>query len=136
MAINLPNRCELNWRSFGRPLTGLAVAYALALQIFAAAAGFQLPTAGDDDPQFAAALCMHDAQGAPVSPSDAPDRACVQHCLFCFANINLALAAPDPSAARKIEFKAREISWRADESRLPPPPQYAAARPRGPPLSA
>lgn len=129
-----PNGTMLRRVFHMRPLIAVAVAYALVVQVFAAALG---PPLGIGlDPQIAVELCAHDALGAPVAPADLPERPCLQHCIFCFANSTLALAALEAATIQAAELKVGQSSWRADRARVPQPPRYAIARPRGPPPSA
>jgi hypothetical protein len=123
------------WRWLSRPLVSIVVAYALVVQVFVAAA-ISRPAADPLDQQFAAALCAHDSHGAPVSPGDAPDQACIEHCLGCFAGLNLALIEPDSSAFRAIEFVGAPVTWRADRSAPSRLARFAIAKPRGPPSGA
>jgi hypothetical protein len=135
MSLNRPNRRN-PWRLLARPFVGIIVAYAIAISAFAAVISGLHIAAGSNEPGQAFELCIHDAQGGPVSPGEPADRSCVQHCLFCFANLNLAFVAPDGSAARTVVFETQLVSWQADDSRLPQTSRYAIPRPRGPPLSA
>jgi hypothetical protein len=134
LAMNLPDRLEVRWQTLGRPLVGLVTAYALVIQIIAAAVGLQL--AAVSGPGLAAELCLNGAQDAPAAPGHAPDHSGDQHCVLCFSSVSLALAVPGASAFRRVELQTSQVSWRINGTSLPPSRQYTIARPRGPPFSA
>jgi hypothetical protein len=131
--MNLPDRLEVRWQTLGRPLVGLVTAYALVIQIIAAAVGLQL--AAVSGPGLAE-LCLNGAQDAPAAPGHAPDHSGDQHCVLCFSSVSLALAVPGASAFRTVEFQSRQVSWRINATGLTQSRQYTIARPRGPPFSA
>lgn len=134
MTIAFADGTVKRWRSHMRPLIALAVIYALVIQVFVAALGPRLAIGSDSG--LAVELCAHNNQGAPIEPSDLPDRPCVQHCIFCLASSSVALAAPGASADLAAEIAVGQVSWPAHAPSLPQPSRYAIARPRGPPSSA
>jgi hypothetical protein len=134
MTKAVANDAVQRWRSFTRTLIAVAIAYALVLQVFVAALGPLLAT--DGGPGLANELCAHAAQGAPVAPSDLPDKPCVQHCILCLASSSVALATPQASTIQAVEPPISQVLWHADRPSLPQPSRYALARPRGPPFNA
>jgi hypothetical protein len=134
MSLNPPDRHR--WLSLARAVVGVIVAYAIAINTFAAAISGLHIAAGGNEPGQAFELCIHDAQGGPVSPGEPADRSCVQHCLIYSANLNLAFVVPDGSAGRTVVFETLLVSRLADDSPLPKASRYAMPRPRGPPPSA
>jgi hypothetical protein len=69
-------------KRFWRLLLGVVVAYAVAAQsLLIALGGFSLPAhAGEGVP--AIELCLHDADGAPLSPPGNADHSGCTHCIF------------------------------------------------------
>jgi hypothetical protein len=135
MSLNAAEGSRPVWRTFGRPLIGLVIAFAVAINALAAATlGVEVALA-DDGPGQTFALCAHDSQGLPVSPVP-KDRTCILHCLLCLPDLKLALAAPEAAAMQTAGFQAAPIAWPADVWRLAPVSRDATTRPRGPPYSA
>lgn len=122
-------------RSFWRPLIGIAVAYAVAVQsLLIALGGFAEPAQAD---QSAAAfeLCLHD-QTAPGLPAGNPVKSGCTHCIFCFAGAHHALIAPAAVLVQRTQAAIVESSWAINRRALPRLAAYSIARPRGPPPSA
>jgi hypothetical protein len=123
-----------NYRRFWRPVTGIAVAYAIAVQsLLIALGGFQL-IANAAAPGFE--LCVHDAQGAPGSPAEAPGHSGCSHCIFCFAGAHHALTGSPPLLSRRLHITVVDVARTPDPAVLPRHLAYSIASPRGPPLRA
>jgi hypothetical protein len=120
------------WRSF----IGVVVAYAVAAQsLLIALGGFTLPARADQSaPAFE--LCLHDAQGAPDLPAGNPGHNGCTHCIFCFAGSHHAMVGSPPVLFHRLEAEFINGPWATDKLRLPRPPAYSIANPRGPPLRA
>src|ERR1700722_13081770 len=132
-----PNQASSKLRLFWRRLVGAVAIYALVMQpLLLTVAGTQLAQASVLDEVTFAQLCLHNADGSPVAPTDQQKHPTHHHCLQCFSGAFHLLDAPQPvtvaSAAR--EFRTLRQSGRS--FRLSSSPQYSIARPRGPPLSA
>jgi len=120
---------------FWRPLTGIAVAYAVAVQsLLVALGGFALPAHAD---QTAAAfeLCLHDGD-APALPADKPGKSGCTHCIFCFAGAHHALVAPAPPLLDRLDAAIIGTPRAADKRSLTALPAHSIASPRGPPSGA
>jgi hypothetical protein len=132
-----PNQVRSKLRLFWRRLVGAAAIYALAMQpLLLTVAGSQFAEASVVDEVTFSQLCLHNADGNPVAPSDQNKHPAHQHCLQCFSGAFQFLDAQQPviGAAADREFSKLRQSGRA--LRLSSASRYSAARPRGPPLSA
>lgn len=119
-----------------RPVIGVAVAYAVAMQtLLIVLAGFSSAAQVDlNAPGFA--LCHHDAQDAPASPSGNPSDTGCSHCIFCFAGSHQGLSASPPVLFHRVNVEIVDA--------LPSPGSriiflrsaHSIASPRGPPLPA
>jgi hypothetical protein len=116
-------------KQFWRPLIGVVVAYAVAAQsLLIALGGFSLPAHADVAvPGFE--LCLHDSQGAPALPAEAPAHPGCSHCIFCFAG-------SPPVLFSRVDVAVIDAPWVADKHSLPRLSAYSIASPRGPPLRA
>ena len=115
-----------------RLLLGVILSYSLVIQIFVAGiVGIRLGAVDYGLPGFE--LCSHTA---PSEPADVPDHNGGDYCIFCFASLQSALAAPSLLPFHVARFVSDSSSGRADGG---PPAQsahYSVAQPRGPPLDA
>lgn len=122
-------------RSFWRPLVGVAVAYAVAVQsLLVALGGFSLP-AHADQTTAAFELCLHD-QAAPALPAGNPGKSGCTHCIFCFAGSHHALVGSPPVLFHRLVLAFIEPQWAGDVHALPRASAYSIASPRGPPPRA
>ena len=121
---------------FLRPLIGVVVAYAVAVQsLLIALGGFALAApANDTSPAFE--LCLHDGSTAPALPAGAPTHAPCTHCVFCFAGASLAVIGSPPLLVHRAHFEILEISWTRDKHDPPRVADHSIASPRGPPPRA
>jgi hypothetical protein len=128
-------RLRVRPKRFWRPLLGVVVAYAAAAQsLLIALGGFSLPAhAGEGAP--AIELCLHDADGAPLSPPGNADHSGCTHCIFTLAGSHAVIGAP-PAVCYRVGVAIVVLSLRADTHGLPPSPPFSIASPRGPPLGA
>jgi hypothetical protein len=118
-----------------RPLIGIVVAYAVATQsLLIAIGGFQLIAHANDVP--ALELCVHDAQGAPAQPADAPANPCCNHCIFCFAGSLHALVGSSPILLGRVDVAVVGGVRFAASQVQPRLPAHSIASPRGPPVRA
>jgi hypothetical protein len=119
-----------------RPLIGVVVAYAVAAQsLLIVLGGFSLPTPADAVTS-GFELCLHDSQGAPALPADAPAHPGCSHCIFCFAGAHHALVGSPPVLFSRVDVAVIDAPWVADKHSLPRLSAYSIASPRGPPLRA
>jgi hypothetical protein len=125
-----------NYRRFWRPVIGIAVAYAVAVQsLLLALGGFQLVAhANAATPGFE--LCVHDAQGAPAAPDKAPSHPGCSHCIFCFAGAHHALIGSPPVLFVRVDVAVSELALAPGTHAPPRLSAYSIASPRGPPLRA
>ena len=113
-----------------RPLTGVIVAYAVAVQGLLIALGGFTPVAQAHDGAPGFELCLHDSQDLPAqSPAPTSDQSGCTHCLFC-------LISAAPSVFHRIEIKVGGAQAWASESVEAGAPAYSIASPRGPPRVA
>jgi hypothetical protein len=117
---------------FLRPLIGVVVAYAVAVQsLLIAVGGFSLPThASEGAPTIE--LCLHGADGAPLLPAGNPDHSACTHCIFCFAGLHHAVIKASPAVFHRVAVTI-VVPLTADTHGLPPSPPYSIGSPRGPP---
>ena len=109
--------------------------YALVMQpLLLTLAGSQLAQASVLDEVTYSQLCLHNADGSPVAPSDQEKHPAHQHCLQCFSGA-FVVGPPQPVAIASAEREFRKLQHSGRALRLPSSSQYSAARPRGPPLS-
>jgi hypothetical protein len=119
-----------------RPLLGVVVAYAVAVQsLLIALGGFSLPAHASEGAP-AIELCLHDADGAPLLPPGKADHSGCTHCVFCFAGSHHAVIGAPSAAYHRAYVEIVNAPWMAHRQRLPRLPAYAIANPRGPPLGA
>jgi hypothetical protein len=119
-----------------RPLIGVVVAYAVAAQsLLIVLGGFSLPTPADAVTS-GFELCLHDSQGAPALPADAPAHPGCSHCIFCFAGAHHALVGSPPVLFARVDVKIIDAPAVADRPGPPRLSAYTIASPRGPPLRA
>ena len=120
-----------------RPLTGVIVAYAVAVQGLLIALGGFTPMAQAHDGAPGFELCLHDSQDLPAqSPAPTSDQSGCTHCFFCFAGAHQALISAAPSVFHRIEIKVGGAQAWASESVEAGAPAYSIASPRGPPRVA
>jgi hypothetical protein len=120
-----------------RPLLGVAIAHAVAIQsLLIAIAGFSLPAGpGQNAPAFE--LCLHDTSGAPSVPADKPDLSGCTHCIFCFAGAHHAVIGTAAAAVfHRVNVAMAAVPLLDDGSGPRRLARYTIASPRGPPLSA
>jgi hypothetical protein len=119
-----------------RPLIGIVVAYAVAAQsLLIAIGGFSLAAHADlATPAFE--LCLHDSQGAPALPAEAPAHPGCSHCIFCFAGSHHALIGSPPVLFSRVDVAVIDVPLAADKHGPPRLSAYTIASPRGPPLRA
>jgi hypothetical protein len=121
---------------FWRPLIGVVVAYAVAAQsLLIALGGFSLPTHADAATS-GFELCLHDSQGAPALPAEAPAHPGCSHCIFCFAGSHHALIGSPPVLFSRVDVAVIDVPLAADKHGPPRLSAYTIASPRGPPLRA
>jgi len=127
---------RLGIKQLWRPLIGGVVVYAVAAQtLLIALGGFSLPAHADlAMPGFE--LCLHDSQGVPAPPAEAPYHPGCSHCIFCFAGAHHALIGSPPVLFSRVDVAVIDAPWVADKHGLPRLPAYSIASPRGPPLRA
>jgi hypothetical protein len=119
-----------------RPLIGVVIAYAVALQsLLIALGGFALPTHASEGAP-AVELCLHENQGTSELPADNPDHSVCTHCIFCFAGSHPAVTKASPAVFHRVAVTITVVSLTADTRGLPSSPPYSIANPRGPPLGA
>ena len=122
-------------KSLWRPLIGIAVAYAVAVQsLLIALGGFALPAQADQS-TAAFELCLHD-QTAPSLPAGNPAKSGCTHCIFCFAGAHHALTAPAPALLERLDAEGIGAPWAASKHSLVALPAHSIASPRGPPSAA
>lgn len=125
---------KLGRKRFWRPLIGVVVAYAVAVQsLLIALGGFALAAAPTNDASPAFELCLHDGGAAPALPAGAPTHAPCTHCIFCFAGANHAVIGSPPALIHRAHFEVIEISWTLSEYHPPRVADHLIASPRGPP---
>ena len=125
---------KLGRKRFWRPLIGVVVAYAVAVQsLLIALGGFALAAAPTDDASPAFELCLHDGGAALALPAGAPTHAPCTHCIFCFAGANYAVIGSPPALIHRAHFEVIEISWTLSEYHPPRVADHLIASPRGPP---
>lgn len=123
-------------RRLWRPLIGIVVAYAVAVQsLLIALGGFAL-AAPANDTLSAFELCLHDRGAAPALPAGAPTHAPCTHCIFCFARVNHAVIGSPLALIHRAHFGIVEISWTLGEHLPPRVADHSIASPRGPPPRA
>jgi hypothetical protein len=117
-----------------RPLIGVIVAYAVAMQaLLVVLAGFTLAAQADPSvPAFE--LCHHDAQDAPASPSGNPGDTGCSHCIFCFAGSYQALVAPPPVLFHRVNVEIVDALPSTGNRIISLRSPHSIASPRGPPL--
>jgi|ERR1700728_239291 hypothetical protein len=122
-------------KQFCRPVIGIVVAYAVAMQsLLIALGGFALAAHAANDAPLAFELCLHGGdEGAPALPAGAPTQAPCSHCIFCFAGGNHAVVASPTALVQSARFEIVEISWTADQRCRPCLADHSIASPRGPP---
>jgi hypothetical protein len=98
-------------------------------------AGSQLAQAAVLDDVSFSQLCLHNADGSPVAPTDQQNPA-HHHCLQCFSGAFHLLDAPQPVTVASNDREYRKLRRPGRPLRLSPSSQYSVASPRGPPLSA
>jgi hypothetical protein len=113
-----------------RPLTGVIVAYAVAVQGLLIALGGFVPVAQAPDGVPSFELCLHDSQDAPAT---VPDTSRCTHCIFCFAGAHDAAIGAAPGVFHRIDIGTVETSWLPEIRSQPSIPAYSIASPRGPP---
>src|ERR1700688_255641 len=106
-------------RSFGRLWLGGVVAHGLAApSLLISLGGFSLPAhAGEGVP--AIELCLHDADGAPLSPPGNADHSGCTHCIFSLAGSH-AVIGTSPAVCYRVGVAIVVLSLRADTHGLPP----------------
>jgi hypothetical protein len=111
--------------------------YALVMQpLLLTIAGSQSAQASLLDEVTFSQLCLHNADGSPVAPSDQTKHPAHQHCLQCFSGAFLLLDAPQTVTIASADREFRKLRHSGRALRLSSSSQYSVARPRGPPLSA
>ncbi|HEY1746779.1 MAG TPA: hypothetical protein VGG11_08470 [Xanthobacteraceae bacterium] len=127
------SRFGRNPKRFWRPLIGIVVAYAVAVQsLLIALGGFALAApANDVSPAFE--LCLHEGAAAPALPAGAPTHAPCTHCVFCFAGANAAVIGSPPALVHRAHFEVVDISGTLGDYRPPRVAQHLIPSPRGPP---
>jgi len=131
------NQADQRRRPFWRKLVGMLALYALVMQpLLLTFAGNQLAQASVLDEVTFAQLCLHNADGSPVAPSDQKKHPAHQHCLQCFSGAFLLLDAPQPVTVASADREFRKLRQSGRALRLSSSSRYSVARPRGPPLNA
>ena len=116
-----------------RPLIGVVVAYAVAVQsLLIAIGGFSLPARADAG-GLAFELCLHDTQGSAGLPTGAPDHSGCTHCIFCFAGLHHAVVGAPSVLFHRVGVEIIVAAWVADTNHPPRLSAYSIASPRGPP---
>ena len=121
-----------------RPLIGVIVSYAVAIQaILVGFAGLALPASATEN-SSAFALChgLNGVQDAPGSPAGPLGHVGGNHCIFCYAGSQLAVNARPLRLFNHVDIEIRTIDWTLNTRRLSFSYNYSIAQPRGPPLSA
>jgi hypothetical protein len=132
-----PNHTSLERRRFWQRLVGAAAIYALIMQpLLLSLIGAQLANASTLDGFSLSQLCLHAADGSPISPADPHKHPADHHCDLCFAGAFHLLDAPRPIAVQYVRSEIGEVRQSAHPLRLSSFTRYSVARPRGPPLSA
>jgi hypothetical protein len=118
---------------FRRSMVGLMVSYVFAIQsVFAGLSG--LVPASNADPSWRVfELCLHGAQGAPVSPIRLPGDICGDHCILC---VSQHLLSPPPSKFERLDVEVGSVNLPMDNRCPFSINGYLIASPRGPPLEA
>jgi hypothetical protein len=124
-------------KRFLRPLIGVVIAYAVAVQGLLIALGGFPPVAQGRDGAPGFELCLHDSQDTPAqSPASKPDQSGYTHCLYCFAGAYQAVIGATPTAFHRIEIGLAAAPASGSESARPRASPHSIANPRGPPRAA
>ena len=122
-------------KRFWRPLIGVVVAYAVAIQsLLIVLGGFALTAHANGAPAFA--LCLHDTQDASGLPAKSPGHPGCSHCIFCFAGSHHALIGAPRFLSHRVAAETIDVPSAADKHCVPHLSAYSIASPRGPPLRA
>jgi len=81
-------------------------------------------------------LCLHNADGGPVAPTDQQKHSADDHCLQCFSGAFHLLNVPQPVTGTLTDREFRKLRQSGRPLRLSSSSQYSVGSPRGPPLSA
>jgi hypothetical protein len=119
-----------------RPLLGVLVAYAIAVQgLVIALNGFALPAQVKTGPS-AFELCVHDGHDGSELPANPDHQGSCTNCILCSAGSHLAAIGPPSALCYRAFFKGVEVPSVKVNERLPRSLAYLTASPRGPPLDA
>ena len=123
-------------RRLWRPLIGVTVAYAVAMQtLLVVLAGFTLAAQADPGaPVFA--LCHYVTEDVPASPSGNPAEQGCSHCIFCFAGAHHAVIPSPPVLFQRVNIEIVDALPSAGSRIISLRSAYSIASPRGPPLPA
>ena len=116
-----------------RPLLGVVVTYAVAIQSLLLVLGGFAPAAPIDGAVTGLELCHQDAQAPVEVPAKNSDQGCA-HCIFCFAGGHHAVISTAPAVFHRVNVAMVVVSWLGQTSGLRLT-RYTIASPRGPPLS-
>jgi hypothetical protein len=121
-------RSERSWR----PLLGLLVAYAVAIQSLLVAIGGIAPSA----PGLTTfELCSHDGQGGSELPTSYPSHhSGWAHCILCVAGSDHAVTGAPPAVYHRAFVTGVDVLLVSINERLPHLLAHTIANPRGPPL--
>lgn len=124
-------------RRFWRRLVGAAAIYALIVQpLLLAVVGAQLADASAIDDFSLSQLCLHAADGGPLSPVGQHQHPADDHCAFCFAGAFHLLDAPRSAIVQHFSWEIGRLLQSAHPLRLSSFSRYSVAGPRGPPFRA
>ena len=114
-----PNHTSLARRRFWQRLVGAAAIYALIMQpLLLSLIGAQLANASTLDGFSLSQLCLHAADGSPISPADPHKHPADHHCDLCFAGAFHLLDAPRPIAVQYVRSEIGEVRQSARPLRL------------------
>jgi len=108
MAVG-PNQAGPGPRPFWRRLVSALAIYALVMQpLLLTIAGSQFAQAAAFDDIALTQLCLHNADGSPVAPSDQKNPS-HHHCVQCFAGAFNLLDAPQPITVASVDQRVPKV---------------------------
>ena len=123
-----------------RPLMGVLVAYAVAIQSLLITLGEFAPPAHVNAGPSTFELCHYDGQenfqGAPELPAGNPDHTGCTLCILCLAGSYHAVIGASPAISNLTEVEIVVARSLAGRQPLPRARAHSIASPRGPPLGA
>jgi len=133
-------RLSMSYKRAWRPLMGVLVAYAVAVQSLLITLGEFAPPVHVNAGPSTFELCHYNGQenfqGAPELPAGNPDHTGCTLCILCLAGSYHAVIGASPAISNLTEVEIVVARSLAGKQQLPRARAHSIASPRGPPIGA